>query len=54
MMMIEKTRHIRNMSLQGPYLIPIEVASAMTNVECADGIPPDPSIFEKLNLHFAA
>ena len=54
MMMIEKTRHIRNISLQGPYLIPIEVASAITKVEWADGIPPEPSIFEKLNLHFAA
>jgi hypothetical protein len=54
MMMIENTRHIMNESLHGPFLIPIDVANAITNVEWADGIPHDPSIFEKLNFPFAA
>jgi len=54
MIMIEKTRHIRNISLHGPYLIHIAVASDTTNVEWAEGIPPLPSILEKLNLPLAA
>lgn len=54
MMMIETTRHIANSSLQAPYLSPIAVESAMTKVECADGIPPLPNILANENRHFRA
>jgi hypothetical protein len=54
MMMIDITRQIMNSSLQGPCLSPIEVARAITNVECADGIPPLPNIRANENLPLSA
>ncbi len=54
MMIIEITRQMANSSLHGPYLSPIAVESAMTNVEWADGIPPLPNILANENRPLSA